>query len=187
MELDKFECVGIGTGMTIDMIAKLKTYEDFVSAYQPGDELQFYRGKSLLFFAVSNNDPENRFCITEFLLERKTDATGVNESGENLFHILFSRNKHNLSRTLVMTEQFLQVGVDINRIDEKGRLPLQYVINMPYSDEELEPLYDLILSKNLNIAHKNAWGYSPIDLAMKVPYRGRFLKKVEEMGNQISV
>lgn len=40
--------------MNIDLIAKLKKYDDFISAYKTGDEEKLYNGKSLLFYSLSN-------------------------------------------------------------------------------------------------------------------------------------
>ena len=78
--------------MDISLIAKLKKYDDFIELFQSGDEKKLYNGQSLLFYSLSNNVPEERYKISMFLLEKETDACGVNEYGENLFHILFSVN-----------------------------------------------------------------------------------------------
>ena len=57
--------------MNIDLIAKIKKYDDFISAYKTGDEEKLYNGKSLLFYSLSNNDPEERYRISMFLLKKR--------------------------------------------------------------------------------------------------------------------
>lgn len=86
--------------MNIDLIAQLKKYDDFAVAYRNGDEKQLYNGKSLLFYSLANNVPEERYKISMFLLNKDTDACGTNECSENLFHILLSRVKHDLPQTV---------------------------------------------------------------------------------------
>lgn len=52
--------------MDIYLVAKLKKYDDFISCYNEGDEKKMYKGKSLLFYSLSNNDAESRYLITFF-------------------------------------------------------------------------------------------------------------------------
>lgn len=56
--------------MNIDLIAKMKDYQTFVDNYSDGDEVALYEGKSLLFYAMSNNDAEARYRIVMFLLDK---------------------------------------------------------------------------------------------------------------------
>jgi hypothetical protein len=57
-------------------------------------------------------------------------------------------------------------GVNINQLDEKGRVPLQYLINLKYSDEELKPIYQIwFAQKSILVNHKNAWGKTPLEIA----------------------
>lgn len=102
-----------------------------------------YKGKSLLFYSLSNNDAESRYLITIFLINKGADVNVVNECGENLLHILLSRVNHNINQTVELCKKLIDGGVDINQIDEKGRVPLQYLINLKFTDEELEPLYKI--------------------------------------------
>ena len=68
----------------------------FISCYNEGDEKKVYKGKSLLFYSLSNNDTESRYLITDFLLNKGVEVNVINECGENLLHILLSRTKHNI-------------------------------------------------------------------------------------------
>ena len=54
--------------MDISLVAKMKKYDEFILYYNEGDERKVYKGKSLLFYSLSNNDIESRFLITNFLL-----------------------------------------------------------------------------------------------------------------------
>ena len=70
-----------------------------------------------------------------------------------------------------MCRRLIDKGVDINQLDKRGRVPLQYLINMKYTDEELEPLYQIwFAQKNILVNHKNVWGKSPLELAAPVSY-----------------
>lgn len=167
--------------MDISLIAKLKQYDEFQSCYKQGDAKKEYGGKPLLFYSVSNNDPQSRYLITDFLLQEGAQANGINECGENLLHILLSRVKHDLHQTTELCKRLIDQGADVNQIDEKGRVPLQYLINMKYSDEELEPLYQIwFAEKNILIHHKNIWGKSPLELAKALPYRAGMLERMKK-------
>lgn len=135
----------------------------------------------MLFFAISNNDPISRYAITDYLLDIGTDANVLNECGETLLHVLFSRVKHDLPKTIALCERLLLAGVDINHCDNKHRVALQYVINMKYSDEDLMPLYTLLFSiGNMNTNIKNDWGKSPYELAKSIPYRTKLVSLMEK-------
>ena len=158
--------------MDISLTAKLKNYDDFIELFQNGDEKKLYNGESLLFYSLSNNVPEERYRISMFLFEKGTDTSGVNEYGENLFHILFSRIKHDLPQTIELCKELIKRDTNMNLIDEKGRVPLQYIINMNYTDDELDELYRVWFSHGkILTTHPNAWGKTPLDLMEKIPYR----------------
>lgn len=45
----------------------------------------------------------------------------------------------------------------------------------------MAPLYDLLFTQcRLDLSIKNAWGYTPIDLAQKLPYRADLLRRMTE-------
>lgn len=52
--------------MDVSLTAKLKNFSEFYSLYRDGDERKLYQGKSLLFHAISNNDPDSRYEISIF-------------------------------------------------------------------------------------------------------------------------
>lgn len=163
--------------MDISLIAKLKKYDDFAAVYKDGDETKLYNEKNLLFYSLSNNVPEERYRISMFLLDKGADVCGVNECSENLLHILLSRIKHDLPQTVELCRILIERGADINQLDEKGRVPLQYIINMKYMDEELVELYKLWFSHgNVLVTHKNTWGKTPLELMEILPYRKKLLE-----------
>ncbi len=47
----------------------MKKYDEFISCYNEGDEKKVYKGKSLLFYSLSNNDTESRYLITDFFTQ----------------------------------------------------------------------------------------------------------------------
>ena len=67
--------------MDISLVAKMKKYDEFISCYNEGDEKKVYKGKSLLFYSLSNNDTESRYLITDFLLNKGAEVNVINECG----------------------------------------------------------------------------------------------------------
>ena len=112
--------------MDISLVAKMKKYDEFISCYNEGDEKKVYKGKSLLFYSLSNNDTESRYLITDFLLNKGAEVNVINECGENLLHILLSRTKHNIKQTAELCKKLIDKGVNINQLDEKERVPLVF-------------------------------------------------------------
>ena len=66
--------------MDISLVAKMKKYDEFISCYNEGDEKKVYKGKSLLFYSLSNNDTESRYLITDFLLNKVSFSTVKNKA-----------------------------------------------------------------------------------------------------------
>lgn len=106
--------------MDISLTAKLKSFSEFQCLYHDGDETKEYYGKSLLFYAISNNDPESRYQISTFLLGKGVGVKETNDCGETLLHILLSRVKHNLDQTVFLCRELIARGVDVNHLDNKG-------------------------------------------------------------------
>ena len=167
--------------MDISLVAKLKNYDEFIGCYTEGDEKKLYKDKSLLFFSLSNNDIESRYLITTFLIDKGADVNVINENCENLLHILLSRVSHNINQTAELCQRLIGMGVNVNQLDNKERVPLQYVINLKYTDEELEPIYDILCNQDkLLVNHKNVWGKTPLELAEQMSYRKSILDKLRK-------
>ena len=167
--------------MDISLVAKIKKYDEFINCYNKGDVKKLYEGKSLLFYSLSNNDVESRYLITEFLLNEGADVDVINECGENLLHILLSRTNHNIKQTAELCQKLINSGVSINHLDKKDRVPLQHLINLKYTDEELEPLYEIwIAQSKVLVNHKNAWGKTPLEIMEQMPYRTNILERMKK-------
>jgi uncharacterized protein len=167
--------------MDISLVAKLKKEKDFLAMYSEGDEKKMYKGKGLLFYSICNNDLDTRYKISNFLIDKESDVTGVNEENETLLHVLLSRANHKLDETIKLCARIIEGGADINVLDSKNRSASQYLINMKYDDEELEPLYNIWLSQpNININVRNDWGKTPIDIAKTMPYRKKLLERLRK-------
>ncbi len=137
-------------------------------------------GSPVVFHAMANQTPQNRYDIVKFLIDEGAELKETNAQDETLFHILFSRPKHSMAQTVELTRRLLDAEVDIDQLDSKNRVAIQYLISHPkFTDEDLAPLYDVIFqSRALEVNVKNDWGYTPIELARKLPYRADLLKRM---------
>lgn len=167
--------------MNVDLIAQLKTEKEFFEVYREGDEKKLYDGKSLLFYAIGNHNSNARYIISNFLLDKGVDALGFNEEHESVFHVLMSRDDHDISKTVALCERLIRLGVDINTLDKKNRSALQWMIQLEYSDEELMPLYQLWFSQPCTCCEtKNAWGKAPMDFALSRPHRKQLVELMKK-------
>ena len=139
-------------------------------------------GSPVIFCAMANQTPQNRYDIVEFLMGEGAELKGTNAENETLFHILFSRPKHIMEQTVELTQILIEAEVDINQLDAKHRVAIQHIISHPkFTDEDFAPLYDVIFQNcTLEVNVKNDWGYTPIELARKLPYRTDLLRRMTE-------
>ncbi|MSA69537.1 hypothetical protein [Holdemania massiliensis] len=167
--------------MNIKLVAKLKGKEEFIKNYSSQYIVENDKMESILFYSISNNNLEARYYITNFLLDEGTNPIVINEEHETLLHVLLSQVKHDLNKTINLCQRLIDAGVDVNVLDNKCRLALQYLINLKYTDLELEPLYNYWFNrKGVDVEQKNDWGMSPIDIARKLPYRKDLVKRIEQ-------
>lgn len=170
-------------GMNMYFSARTQTLAQFKEVYDkrllnetPQD------GSPVIFCAMANQTPHNRYDIVKFLIGEGAELKGTNEESETLFHILFSRPKHIMEQTVELTQILIDAGVDINQLDAKHRAAIQYLISHPkFTDEDFAPLYDVIFQNcTLEVNAKNDWGYTPIELARKLQYRADLLRRMTE-------
>ena len=170
-------------GMYMYFSARTQTLAQFKEVYDkrllnetPQD------GSPVIFCAMANQTPQNRYDIVKFLIGEGAELKGTNEESATLFHILFSRPKHIMEQTVELTQILIDAGVDINQLDAKHRAAIQYLISHPkFTDEDFAPLYDVIFQNcTLEVNAKNDWGYTPIELARKLQYRADLLKRMTE-------
>lgn len=136
----------------------------------------------VIFCAMANQTPQNRCDIVKFLIDEGAELKGTNDESATLFHILFSRPKHIMEQTVELTQILIDAGADINQLDAKNRVAVQHLISNPkFTDEDFAPLYDVIFREcTLELNIKNDWGYTPIELAHKAPYRADLFKRMTE-------
>ena len=139
-------------------------------------------GSPVIFCAMANQAPQNRYDIVKFLMGEGAELKGTNAENETLFHILFPRPKHIMEQTVDLTQILIEAGVDINQLDAKHRVAIQHIISHPkFTDEDFAPLYDVIFQNcTLEVNVKNDWGYNPTELARKLPYRADLLRRMTE-------
>ncbi|MCH1939868.1 hypothetical protein [Holdemania massiliensis] len=167
--------------MDIKWVAKLKGKEEFFKNYSSQCIAENDKIESILFYSISNNNLDDRYDITNFLLDQGINPIVINEEHETLLHVLLSQVKHDLNKTINLCQRLIDAGVDVNVLDNKCRLALQYLINLKYTDFELEPLYNYRFNrKGVDVEQKNVWGMSPIDVARKLPYRKDLVKRIEQ-------
>ena len=165
----------------MDMYFSVKwKHAQFMEVYDQQRLHEIHGGSTIIFDAMAHQSPQDRYDIVRFLIAQGAELTGTNGENETLFHILFSRPKHNMAQTVELTGILMDAGVDINRPDAKGRVALQHLISHPkLTDRDSAPLYDLLFTRcRLDLSIKNAWGYTPIELAQKLPSL-KFFKKFQ--------
>ena len=88
----------------------MKTFEDFVALYMPGDEERANRGRSLFSYALGNSKPEERYKIVDFLLERNPSFAHKSGDGASLLHILLGAVKHDPVRDAAIAQVLVDHG-----------------------------------------------------------------------------
>lgn len=170
-------------GMNMYFSARTQTLAQFKEVYDKRLLNETPKNDSpVIFCAMANQTPQNRYDIVKFLIGEGAELKGTNDESATLFHILFSRPKHNMEQTVELTQILIEAGVDINQLDAKNRVAIQYLISHPkFTDENFAPLYDVIFQNcTLEVNVKNDWGYTPIELARKLPYRADLLRRMTE-------
>lgn len=138
--------------------AKRQTLAQFMEVYDQQRLHGIHGGSTILFDAMAHQSPQDRYDIVRFLIAQGAELTGTNGENETLFHILFSRPKHNMAQTVELTGILMDAGVDINQPDAKGWVALQHLISHPkLTDRDMAPLYDLLFTRcRLDLSIKNA-------------------------------
>ena len=170
-------------GMNMYFSARTQTLTQFKEVYDKRLLNETPKNESpVIFCAMANQTPQNRYDIVKFLIDEGAELKGTNDENATLFHILFSRPKHIMEQTVELTQILIEAGVDINQLDAKNRVAIQHLISQPkFTDEDFAPLYDVLFQKcTLELNIKNDWDYTPIELARKDPYRADLLKRMTD-------
>lgn len=105
--------------MDINLIAKLKDKKEFINNFKQEDVNRVLKGKSILFYALSNNNLNARYEITNYLLDSGSNVSVLNEENETLLHILLSRPIHDLDETIKLSKRLILLGTNVNQLDKK--------------------------------------------------------------------
>jgi ankyrin repeat protein len=165
--------------MQIDLIARIGTKDEFITCFKDGDEKQSFEGLPLIFFAAANTNPEVRYDICNFLLDRNADVTVTNKENQGILHIILGHVEQDILKLTELCKRLIEKGANINLTDKHKTIALKTILASKFTDAELSPLYDLWFSQpyvELNIRDK--WGLTPIEFAQKFPYRNEVVKRM---------
>ncbi|WP_029949317.1 ankyrin repeat domain-containing protein [Parvimonas micra] len=168
--------------MVIELVAKLKTAEEFFEQFKSED----IKIERILFYALSNTKPEDRYKISKFLIENGANVNELNSEGYNALQVLLDARLHIIEETAILCRELIKRGVDINHKDKYGQVAFVYIIRMNnFSDSELEELYDVFLSQdNLNLLDKDKFNNTPIEYAEGLPYREIIYERMKKYVSQ---
>ena len=158
---------------TVYSEAYFGTYETFLEKFEEGQQYE----EDLLYTAFCNYEPEEKYKIVKFLLEKGASVKKKKGGGINLFFPLFSNislnnRKTDLEITLDLCKILLERGESLSSIDiNTGESPLNRLFcayGTLYPDEKMTSLYNIVFSEpNLKILFKDKNGNTPLDIARK--------------------
>ena len=74
--------------ITLDSIAHMGTYEEFVKMYKEGEQYKKdITGDTLLWTALCNTNNEEKYKIANFLINKGADVKFINKEGLSLFFL----------------------------------------------------------------------------------------------------
>ncbi len=167
--------------MNVYLTAMMKTFDEFQELYDKKYLNEPDDGKTLIFYAAGNTKIEERYRLVNYLIDEGADVHTLGWDKDSLLHVLLGHVLHDLPSEEALCRRLIEMGVDINILNNKNVLAIQWLINMKYSDEKLKPLYDLWFEQDyVDVTTKNAWGYSPLELAEKNPLRADLVRRMRE-------
>lgn len=86
-------------------------------------------------------------------------------------------------RNVQAVKTALKEGADIHALSKEGQGALHATVSVEKTLSE--PLLDLLIASGADINQKNAFGQTPMDLALNSPYQVSFGRPVDENGNAI--
>ena len=151
-----------------EWIAKWGLFERFLNFFNSGDEHKIYHDRGLVYYALSNPDPGERYMISRFLLERHCDVSPVRNGFDGPFHYLFRQKKYDMTQTIELCRMLLENGADPNQAGERNYLPVSCLIMMDVPEQELILLLKFWLGQQkLNMTLRTFEGLTPLDIAIK--------------------
>lgn len=168
--------------MDIFLTAYLRPVTDFLATYRTGDATRVdAKGCGLLLMALQNKDLASRYAIADFLLDHGAPVETSGNNGATVLHVLFGQVSHDLARDENLARRLIERGAHINATDLDGRLPFVDVLAMKFTDDQLQPIYDLWFAQpDPDFTTASRFGLSPLTAAMKLPYRSAILARMNE-------
>ena len=167
--------------MNLFLTARMKTFDEFKELYDKKYLNEIDDEKALIFYAAGNTKIQERYRLVNYLIDEGANVHILDKYGDSLLHVLLGHVQHDLPSEVALCKRLIGMGVDINILNNKNVLAIQWLMNMKYSDEKLKPLYDLWFAQDyVDVTTKNAWGYSPLELAEKDPLRADLVRRMRE-------
>lgn len=152
----------------IAWISKWSGWNQFQKYYRAGDERKLFYNRGLIYYAVSNPNPADRYKISSFLLDRQCMIDPVKKEWDGPFHYLFRQKKQNAGQTVELCKKLLKNGADPNLAGKNNYLPVSCLMMLDVPEEDLLPLIEFWLSlENLDFSLRSFSGLLPYDLAVK--------------------
>lgn len=165
----------------IAWVAKWGVAEEFERRYREGDEKKLYYKKGLLYYALANPNLKARYQIADFLLAKGAGTEPIEAEFDGPFHYLLRQREHDIPCTVSLCNKLLQSGANPNQAGKENILPIECMLEMKYTEDELLPLYDFWLKiPNLNLNLHTFDGKLPIDIA-KIYGRKEFLRRLKSL------
>ena len=161
------------------MAARIGAKDEFFTMFREGNEKQFFDGLPLIFYAAANVNPEARYEICNFLLDRNVVVSSLNKENQSILHIILGHVEQDITKLTSLCKRLIDKGADINVADKRKVVALKSILAMKYTDVELSPLYDLWFSQpfvDLNI--RDIWGLTPVEFAKRFPYRDNAVERM---------
>ena len=167
--------------MNVFLTARMKTFDEFKELYDKKYLNESDDEKALIFYAAGNTKIQERYRLVNYLIDEGANVHILDKYGDSLLHVLLGHVQHDLPSEVALCRRLIEMGVDINILNNKNVLAIQWLMNMKYSDEKLKPLYDLWFAQDyVDVTTKNAWGYSSLELAEKDPLRADLVRRMRE-------
>ncbi|MGO1561941.1 MAG: hypothetical protein ACTHW7_08950 [Actinomycetaceae bacterium] len=150
------------------MIASTKSLDDVVEQFRPGDETRVWsNGSTLLSGALSNTNPEQRYAIAHWALDRGADPSVPTTGGSSVLELVLAARRRDLEQDVVLARRLIEGGADGGFVGKGGATAAHYLARLnTFSEEELAPLEDVVLgAPGVVVDRPNAAGITPAELA----------------------
>ena len=158
----------------IAWVAAWGTTDEFLQRFHEDDRTQYFYDRGLIYYALSNPDMECCYEIASFLLskcaENKENCMLQKKTRDfdGPYHTLFRRKNYDVLQTTELCNRLLEAGADPNQAGEKNILPIELMMALPFTEEELHPLYDFWMKlPAVDLKLHTFDGKQPIDFAKK--------------------